>query len=517
MRYRMIVAASLVCSMAAIATSVAIANADGDLSKVKHIIIVMQENHSFDNYFGVLPYVPGGPYHQCRKPNNGVGNPHVAAADDHQCVDGLDCHQDGPQGPLVCINKNRDDEKGFVKSFHEQTYCNGPDLDHGWGGTHLEGNFMDPNATLTSMPIDGFVRQNDLSEQIDTPNTPDRDDTMGYYDQGNLPFYYDLAETFAINDHYFCSVLGPTFPNRSYLLAATSFGHLTTAEIVDQPSPGVFIPYKPITGTIFDLLDANHVTWRDYFSDFPESIIFRSIPSLFVHGQIAPLSKFFTDVAAGTLPPVSYVESAAGGIAAGVLENDEHPPSDIRKGQLYVSQIVNALRNSPSWKDTVLFFTYDEHGGYYDHATTPASAQGGARTPDGIGPGQCADLSNPPSSESLGGGINCSVSQADAQQLCAAASPTGAFPVDCASFDQLGFRVPFIAVSPFAKPHYVSHTVGDHTSIAAFIEKRFLSSAHLTLRDADASTLEDMFDFDNSPSLNAAVSQAPLPAATDCP
>jgi phospholipase C len=126
-------------------------------------------------------------------------------------------------------------------------------------------------------------------------------------------------------------------------------------------------------------------------------------------------------------------------------------------------------------------------------------------------------LSNPPSSESLGGGINCSISQSLAQQLCAAASPTGPFPADCASFDQLGFRVPFIAVSPFAKPHYVSHTVGDHTSIAAFIEKRFLGSSHLTLRDANASTLEDMFDFDNSPSLNAAVSQAPLPLPTDCP
>ncbi len=144
MRYRMIVAASLFCSLGALAASVAIAHADGDLHKVNHIIIVMQENHSFDNYFGVLPYVAGGPYHRCRKQNNGVGNPHGNPANDHQCVDGLDCHRDGPQGPLVCINKNRDEEKGFFKSFHEQTYCNGPDLDHGWVGTHFEGNFMDP-------------------------------------------------------------------------------------------------------------------------------------------------------------------------------------------------------------------------------------------------------------------------------------------------------------------------------------------------------------------------------------
>jgi phospholipase C len=479
------------------------------MNNVKHIVIVMQENHSFDNYLGVLPYVPGGAYHNSGPP----GNPGPCPPNDHQCVDGLRCHRDGPKGPLVCINKNRDDEGGFVKSFHEQTYCNGPDLDHGWVGTHVEANLKNPNATLTSMPDDGFVIQNDLTEQIDTPGQPDPDDTMGFYDQTNLPFYYDLAQTFAMDDRYFCSVLGQTFPNRSYLLAATSFGHLTTSEIV--ASPIGFNPYKPITGTLLDLLDDDGIVWRDYYSDFPETLIFRSIPSLFGTGDAQPLTQFFIDAAAGTLPPVSFVESAAG--IAAVPENDEHPPTDIRKGQLYVSQVINALRAGPNWKDTVLFFTYDEHGGYYDHVASPASPQGGARTPDGIGPGQCADLSAPPGSESLGGGMFCSISQALAVQLCAAANPTDPFPFDCASFDQLGLRVPFIAVSPFSKPHYVSHTVGDHTSIVAFIEKRFLGSTHLTARDANASTLEDLFDFDNSPSLNASVSTAPAPLPSDCP
>lgn len=508
MRYSAIVAASLLCSFAGLSSSVP-ASADGDINKVNHIVIVMQENHSFDNYFGVLPYVPGGEYHNAGPP----GNPRPCPPDDHQCVDGLRCHRDGPGGPLVCINKNRDDEGGFVKSFHEQTYCNAPDLDHGWVGVHFEGNFNHPNDTLLSMPNNGFVLQNDLTEQIDTPGAPDPDDTMGYYDQDNLPFYYDLAQTFAINDRYFCSVLGQTFPNRSYLLAATSFGHLTTSEIVTPPIG--FNPYLPITGTIFDLLDSHGVVWRDYFSDFPQSLIFRTIPNVFGSGAAQPISQFFTDVAAGSLPPVSFVESAFG--VAGVPESDEHPPTDIRRGQQFVSQVVNALRNSPSWNDTVLFFTYDEHGGYYDHVATPAAQQGGERTPDGIGPGQCADKSAPPGSEALGGGMNCAISQALATQLCPAANPTDPFPAECASFDQLGIRVPFIAVSPFSKPHYVSHIDGDHTSLVAFIEKRFLGSAHLTLRDANASTLEDMFDFDHSPSLNASVSQAPPPLPSDCP
>ena len=92
-------------------------------------------------------------------------------------------------------------------------------------------------------------------------------------------------------------------------------------------------------------------------------------------------------------------------------------------------------------------------------------------------------------------------------------------PEDCATYNQLGFRVPFIVVSPFAKPNYVSHTVGDHTSILALIEKRFLNNQHMTARDANANTLEDMFDFDNSASLNAVVPAAPLPAPNDpgCP
>jgi len=101
------------------------------------------------------------------------------------------------------------------------------------------------------------------------------------------------------------------------------------------------------------------------------------------------------------------------------------------------------------------------------------------------------------------------------------ADPNGPYPDVCASFDQLGFRIPLMVVSPFAKQHYVSHTAADHTSLLAFIEKQFLSldnpdeRLHLTKRDPHANALEDMFDFTGSPSLNTVVGQA-LPPATDC-
>ncbi len=485
-------------------------HAKGDLRRVKHVIVLMQENHSFDSYFGALPYVAGGPYH---------AGP--CARNDHACVDGLSCSRKGAE--LTCRNSNLDDDGSTVVSFHSRNYCPAPDLDHEWPGSHAEANFMNPALTRLSSPNDGFVRVNDASEQPDHGvETPTDDDTMGFYDQRDIPFYYELAKTFAISDRYFSSVLGPTLPNRAYALAATSFGHLTTAEIF--PPPG---GYKPITGTIMDLLDRRHVSWINFFSDLPTTAIFRP-PD--VPNTMQPVTQFFLKArpkpAPCQLPSVSFVDPGFG--VAGV-ETDEHPPADIRLGQAFVSQIVATLRASSCWDDSVLFFTYDEHGGLYDHVAPPRARQGGARNPDGIDPGQCADASSPPASERPGGGQECVVSQFQAAAICPGFTPTGPYPAFCANFDQLGFRVPFVAVSPFSRPRYVSHEVADHTSMLAFIEKRFLSSGdgedeeededgegrlHLTRRDRHASTLEDLFDFDRAPSAKAKVPPPTVPAAS---
>jgi phospholipase C len=507
--------------------------AEGDLRKVKHVIIIMQENHSFDNYFGTLALAPGSPYHQPDRDDRTAG----CAKDDHTCVDGLTCHLD-ISGNFVCSNSNRDENGKFVKVFHDPRRCVGPDLDHGWLSTHREANFDHPNNTLENFLADGFVRVNDMTEQIDKGGAedPTEDQTMNFYTQNEIPFYYDLAQKFAIDDRYFSSVLGPTFPNRAYLMAATSFGHLTTSDIF-PPTGG----YKPINGTIFDLLDKNNISWTDYFQDAPQASSFHTTP------HFLPLTFFLAQAAAGTLPQVSFVDPNFG-LGGRAFENDEHPPTDIQRGQAYVSQVVNAIRNSPSWQDSVIFITYDEHGGSYDHVRPPHARQGGQRSPDGISPGQCADLSNPPTSLQPGGGAEChanflsntDTTLNDAIALCPAlaANPTGPYPEECANFDQLGIRVPLIAVSPFSKRHYVSHTVGDHTSLLAFIEKRFMSTdastgdndadfdhdgheanagshQHLTKRDQFANPLEDMFDFDEAPSRGINLTQA-APPAVDC-
>ena len=143
-----------------------------------------------------------------------------------------------------------------------------------------------------------------------------------------------------------------------------------------------------------------------------------------------------------------------------------------------------------------------------------------ALNPDGINPGQCEDLSNPPSSEQPGGGANCYFSMSNAAALCPDFTATGPYPAECANFNQLGVRVPFVAISPFSKRHYVSHTVGDHTSLLAFIETVFMGTdngvrPHLTARDLNANPLLDLFDFNGSPSLNTPVDQT-TPAFLDC-
>jgi phospholipase C len=458
------------------------------LARVNHVIVMMQENHSFDNYLGALPYAPGSPYH-----------PGPCATTDNKCVDGLTCTVSS--GKLTCSNSNPEaDGPAAVVAFHDPRLCVSPDLDHSWLGTHHEVNFSDPNNALHGIN-NGFVSENDLTEQIDSGiETATDDDTIGFYTQTDLPYYYALAQTFAVDDRYFSSTLSQTVPNRMYSLAGTSFGHLVTSVAEAIPPPG---GYQPIGGTIFDLLDKNNVSWGEYVdtADVTElGIPYGALFRLPIPPHFQTLDDFMSQAAAGNLPSVAFVDFG--------LINSEHPPADIRAGEKHVANVISAVRGGPNWKDSIIFWTYDEHGGFYDHVTPP-----GAVPPDNIPPGRCADLSHPPTSETPGNGAQCGDSLKEANALCAEALPGEA----CSTFNQYGIRVPFVAVSPFSKPAYVSHTVGDHGSILALIEKRFARNQHLTQRDANANDLEDLFDFTNAPSIGANVSPsvAPDPSSSD--
>jgi phospholipase C len=363
---------------------------------IEHVIVLMQENRSFDSYFGRLP------------------------AAGHANVDGL------PAGA-----SNPDSDGTAVPVFHQNPYCT-EDTNHEWSGSHDE--FDDGRN-------DGFV----------IANNPDGARAMGYYDQTDLPFYYGLANTFAIADRYFCSLLGPTYPNRFFLLAATAFGHIRN----DMMQGGF------TQRTIFDVLDEHQISWKVYYNDVPFTFLFK----LKSPRNRVRYSQFLTDAQAGTLPQVAFIDPAFSTLSG--PETDEHPPASIQVGQQFVASVIDALFQSPNWASSALFLTYDEHGGFYDHVPPPPAC-----VPDDIPP------------------------------MLEAGDPA-------AEYDRYGFRVPFVLVSPYARPGFVSHAIYDHTSILRFIETRFGLPA-LTNRDANADPMLGLFDFSHPAFLNPPT----LPAAS---
>jgi phospholipase C len=377
---------------------------------IEHIVVLMQENRSFDHYFGHLP-------------GHGQDDVDVPPASTSNPIGAVDAGADaGTTAPW----------------FHQSTYCVA-DTDHGWPASHGQWN---------SGKNDGFA----MTNRIDSDPSGSR--ALGYYDETDIPFYYSLASTFAISDRYFCSVLGPTYPNRMYLYAGSSFGIVTTDTNTLAP-PGV--------PNLFKTLSEKNVTWKEYKSQIAATLIFpdfASDPAQSAH--YVDITEFAKDAAAGTLPSVAFVDPIF--IEKAYTENDEHPPADIQLGEKFVYDQVQALVHSPEWKSSALFITYDEHGGLYDHVSPPAAC-----APDDTPPRLNPELGN---------------------------------------FDRLGFRVPLMVVSPYAKRHFVSHVVHSHTSILRFIEAKFGLPA-LTNRDANSDALFDVFDFDSPANLDVPILTEP--------
>ena len=486
---------------------------DNGLGALKHILVIFLENRSFDHYFGALPYAPGSPYHGSV----------ACKAGDHACVDGLTCRRTAT-GELVCKNWNAHADGRRVHAYHAATRCIAPDVDHEWVGSHKDANFFHPELALKRPRNDGFVMQNDIMAPDTHRSGPaDGGRAMAFYTEQDIPFYYDVATRFAISDRYFASAMGASDPNHAFHLAGTYFGHITDEEL-GAPRPD---GWKPLGGTIYGLLTAAGVDWAESFQDAPEGSAYLPLtdPHFIRHAEL--IDRLRGGPGAKTLPSVVWVNARIGVFDHGASTNNEHPSADIQRGQAWVSALLNDLRHGPYWKDSAVLITYDEGGGFYDHVKPPRAPQMGARTPDGIDPGACADASDLPASARPGKGARClferkiGTTHDEIAQLCPTYDPAKPYPASCPSFDQLGFRVPLMVVSPFAKQAYVSHAVADHTSLLALIEKRFLTGAdgetrHLTRRDAAASTLEDMFDFRRAPSRRTALPAPAAPPKVDC-
>jgi phospholipase C len=467
---------TLTCSVAVNATTSVTATFNPpSLQSINHIIFLAQENRAFDHYFGALREywaqngIPDQAYDGLPQFNIPAG----AAPSNPGC--------DPTQPPPADC---KFDPTHQITSYHLTTQCI-ENPSPSWNESHVDWSFNDPSASKsTTAALDGFVwtAAHDARNQTPIPyNDVDGVRAMGYYDGTDLNFYYFMASKFATSDAWFSPVMSRTDPNRMYLIAATSQGHVYPLAQTQSP---------PLTATtIFQELQAAGITWKIYVnpagtqppcSDTDsacllthttiENFTYRSTIPL---QNVVSIKQYFADAANGTLPQVALIEPA---FSAGL---DEHPtvqdqfPSRIQAGAKYVQSLITAIMGtpqnpSPSWKDTAFILTFDEGGGLYDHVapqTGPTEV-----SPDGIKP---SDLStNPPDVCVVVPGATC-------------------------DFTYSGYRVPMIVISPFAKKNFVSHTLMDYTAILKLIETRFGVPA-LTKRDAAQPDMgTEFFDFTN--------------------
>lgn len=308
------------------------------------------------------------------------------------------------------------------------TGCGEPDPDHSWEGSRVR---YDRGA------MDGFLLAGGSE-----------DFAIGYYEEDDRPFFNSLARAYTTCDRYFSSILGPTYPNRIFQHAAQTDRLENTLDISTLP-------------TIWDRLEEKGVSARYYYTDI--SFLWLWGPKyLPIH---ADHSEFLEDAANGNLPAVAFVEPSFLDDATGTSTSD-HPVSNIRQGEAFLAHVFHAVSTGPGWAHTVLIITYDESGGFFDHARPPRVV-----APNDVDP----DL--------VKGNV------------------------------LLGMRVPTIVASPFTRGNAndprVASTVFDHTSILKLIEWRWRLQP-LTARDAstDVGNLLSLFNFSNP---NASVPNLPQP------
>jgi phospholipase C len=396
---------------------------------IRHIFYMLQENRSFDMYFGQLPA-----YRTARLQGVGIT--------DTSTVDVFN--------PSVSLTNST--TGATVTPFHETTECT-ENLTPAWDESHHDTSLIGGDAawaTTTTFNAGDFGMAGflDTTNNVAVQFDPNGTRAMGYYDGTDLPYYYDLASFFATSDTWYSPILANTVPNRMYLMAATSFGH----EYPDNTG-------HPLYGaaTIFRAMNTANVSWLYYYKDGIFLSNFADFEDPTIGTKTFPVSDLLSRLG-GTcsgapcdpdlaLPQVIFIDSASG--SSGL---DEHPNNNVQTGAAYVQSIINALMQSDAWHDSAFILTYDEGGGLYDHVP-PFSVP----VPDGNAPGHCPDANN--------GSAN----------YCAVGKLGG-------NFDLTGFRVPMVVISPYAKPNFVSHVQRDYTAILGYIEKTF-NVPPLTNRD----------------------------------
>ncbi len=429
------------------------------LPEIKSIVVLMMENHSYDNYLGMLQGRGDG---YALGANGLPGDPHSNRTSSGQAV------------PLTHAPSTRQHDGVPSQS---------------WAASHIQWN---------GGACDGFVRSTE-----ETLNSTHVTDGMAYWTEEDLPFYYGLAKTFPLATRWFSSCLGPTFPNRRFLVSGTANG------LIDDVASG--LTDYPAAGTIFDRLTAHGISWTNYHNKSRAKTVLKSllgkrglsvgrylnlvlaglVPGFeqFAIGELQfsadmyprgllrtvnhakSIEQFFEDAQAGNLPSVSIIDPDYGNFS-------EEDPQDVRVGESFAHDVINAVMSGKGWPNTVLFWLYDEHGGYYDHVPPPE-----APAPDDV-PAQSIPERHPwlrrlPF-----------LKKKFAELDVADNGPR--------TYDRYGFRVPAVIVSPYARPDFVTDTVYDHTSVLKLIEQKW-NFPPMTRRDAAATSPIEALDLESSP------------------
>jgi phospholipase C len=311
----------------------------GKLTDLEHVVILINENRSFDSYFGTYRGVRGFADTKNRRSFT-QAFPGAAGV---------------PYG-------------GHLLPFHFDTNTQGEcvnDITHSWGPQHDAWN--------------GGANDRFLSVHLDANGLRDGPNTMGYYARADLPFFHALADAFTICDGYHCSVIGPTDPNRLYSISATLDPSGANGGPILSTSATRTERLGTLTWTTMpEQLEARGIDWKVYGSpdgNFGDNVLpyfkaYQQSPTLLAKATTPTFpGTFETDCAAGTLPPVSW-------ILAPLIES-EHPPAPVSYGEVAAAQVLDALTANPAlWQKTALFITYDENGGFFDHIPPPVAPRG---------------------------------------------------------------------------------------------------------------------------------------------
>jgi phospholipase C len=370
---------------------------------IEHVVVLILENQSFDRMVGLIPGVDGVDLSKLRT------NPNSAA------------------GTQVTQNPSSQARMDF-------------DPPH---------DYDDVVAQITDagVPCAGFVDTFLKSNSKGDPN-----EIMAYYDSGTLPALENLAMSFVICDRWFSSVPGPTWPNRFFVHSGTSLGH------IDMPSIVHFDPAIHLynQATVFERISEAGKRWLIYFEDFAQTTLMtRQLPFAANYRYMRSFEADCNDAA--NFPDYVFLEPKY--FWPG--QNDQHPTSDIRRGDALIAQVYNAIRqNEALWNSTLLVVLYDEHGGFYDH-----------------------------------------VNPREPAHLAKAVPPDANVTPEGFSFNSFGARVPALLISPWLDAG-VLHGIYDHTSLLKYLTAKWSLGA-LGNRTAAANNFADELVWRSSPRTNA--------------